>query len=364
MTAHRILVKAPNWVGDCVMATPAIALLRDAFPNAQIDVLSRSGVSPVFSANPYVSNLITGDERKDARAILRELKEARYEAAALLPNSLGSAWLALRAGIPRRVGFARGGRRILLTRPLAYRAGEWQTRTPQPLSKKSMCGPHDAAPQPRHMVFYYLEVARALAAELGVAKDLPATPHLQWFLDAEAGQALTERLERDGLMDARFIGINPGAAYGGAKRWPLEYLARVADELAAKHGALIVSTASIKESALNDELQRHVGAKILRLGEELNLHGLAQLIARMKLLITNDSGAMHMAAALGTPTVAVFGPTDWNVTSPWSDRAVVVRQSPQCAPCFLRECPIDHLCMRDVTPEMVMSGSAAILGRE
>ncbi len=365
MTA--ILVKAPNWVGDCIMATPALEFLRSAFPDARIDVLARPSVAGVLEGNPHISNLIAADERKLAPELSRQLRNARYDAIALFTNSFGSALLAIKLWIPKRIGFSRGGRALLLTHRLHYRGLEWQTPTLKPLSSKSIPGPHPTKdePGPKHMVHYYLRIAHETALALGgrvYSREPGPAPRLQLNVSSDASEKVSQLLERDDLTDKQLVGINPGAAYGGAKRWSPARLAQVADELASE-GAVIVSTASRFETALTDEVQAAAKTRIYRLGEELSLRELSALLGKLNLLITNDSGPMHMAAALDVPTVAIFGPTDWNVTFPWQRLATVVRESPECAPCFLRECPIDHRCMERITAQQVIAAAKELLRR-
>lgn len=361
----RILVKAPNWVGDCVMATPALALMRKCLPEAVIDVLARPSVAAVFRCNPDINTLLDIDERAmpaEARAVIRE---NRYDAVAIMPNSLGSAWLVFRLWIGKRIGFARGGRGLLLTHPLHYDPYEWQTCTPEPLSRRGI-RPRGADTQraPGHMVEYYLRIAEATLTALGHSRrpdphDEPGPLVLNVHSDAAA--QVDRLLGGHGLAGKTLIGINPGAAYGAAKRWPVDRLGETAGRLAELHGAAIVSTASIKETELNDQVAAASRAAVHRLGEQLDLQGLIALVDRLALLVTNDSGAMHIAAARSVPTLAVFGPTDWNVTRPWDSNAQVMRCSPACAPCFLRDCPIDHRCMTAVGVDDVVRACGHML---
>lgn len=363
-----ILVKMPNWVGDCVMATPAIAHLRRLFPDAQIDGLARPGILGIIEDNPDLNEAIAGDDRKLPREIFEKLRSADYDAILLMPNSFGSAWFAMNLGIPRRIGFSKGGRGMLLTHRIKYDAIEWQTPTPEPIGGKAI-KPRATTDDslPRHMVHYYLRIAETAAAALGRKEselDLNAELPLVLPVSKSSKEACRQLFEQHDIQSKLLVGINPGAAYGGAKRWPPQSLGAVAESLAQSHGAAIISTASKGESALTDEVQQHMKTPILRLGEELDLRGLVALVDRLSLLVTNDSGAMHVAAARKTPTIALFGPTDWNVTYPWSDRAELLRSSPPCAPCFLRECPIDHRCMTHISPEMVVKAATRILSSE
>lgn len=359
---RKVLVKAPNWVGDCVMCTAALRVMRAGLPQCHIDVLARPSVAAVFQDNPHVRRLIVADERRLPREVYLDLKQSQYDAVALMPNSLRSAWLAFLLEIPIRVGFARGGRGLLLTKSLRYNRSEWQTPTEKPRTRKSI---RSRGPvHPRHMVEYYAEIGRATVRALDPRGSMGSTQlKLELPVREEARESLALLLKEHGLENKPLVAINPGAAYGGAKRWPLELLASSGDELAGRLGAALVSTASKWESSLNDEICALARTPVHRLGEQLDVPGLVALLDHVKLLISNDSGTMHLAAALETPTVAIFGPTDWNVTYPWNTKAVVVRQHAECAPCFLRDCPIDHRCMTLVTPAMVVERAAALLGQ-
>lgn len=354
----RILVKAPNWVGDCVMSTPAIRCLRATFPQSAIDVLARPSVAGVLLDNPDITEVVAADERRMERATLLELQSRRYDAVALMPNSLGAAWNAWMLRIPHRVGFSRNGRGMLLTTRIPFAAGEWQTTTPQAISRKSL---GSSVTTPSHMVEYYLRVAEATAASLGTAPMRAGRLELVLPVNAQAAAAVSDLLERTSLSGQLLVGINPGAAYGDAKRWPLDQLATAAAAISRQSGAAIVSTAGPKERELNEQVAATAGVPIHCLGQELDLRGLVALVDRLALLITNDSGAMHISAARHTPTLAVFGPTDWNVTYPYDSNSRVVRESPPCAPCFLRECPIDHRCMTRVTADRVVAAATNML---
>ena len=358
----RILVKLPNWVGDSVMATPALDFLREQLPDAEIIGLARSAVGGVLQGHPSLNEIITADERSLPPAIAGQLLEKPFDAVALMTNSLGSAWFALRRIRSRvRVGYARSGRRLLLSHAIPFHRPDWQTPAPQPISKRSQV---NGIGHPGHMVQYYIHIAEAAVKALGVdadadhlTLDTPLTLPRSEKVEQEMNQFLAEHNPRGLPM----VAINPGAAYGGAKRWPLKRLVAAGEHCAAALGGVLVSTASPFETALNDELASHARTPLLRLGERLDLPGLTELLRRISLLFTNDSGAMHIAAAVQTPTVSIFGPTDWNVTYPWSRRAVVVRQSPPCAPCLLRECPIDHVCMTEIDTHRVASAGLDLL---
>ena len=362
MSISKIFVKLPNWVGDCVMATPALDYLRKAFPSATIIAMGRPSVVDIMIGHDSISELLPADDRKISDDLLQRLKRESFDLAVIFPNSWRSAWLPFRLGIPQRVGYARGLRSVLLNGAVPYDKRRWQTPTPKPLSKKSIAGNPNIV-QPGHMVEYYLQLA--VAAVAAFSQDSPPAPvreqvALSLPVKKESISQVASLLVSENLDGMRLAAVNPGAAYGNAKRWPLDRLAVVADSLAAQ-GYAVVSTASKFETELNMQLTRHAKCEIHCLGEKLDLPGLVALLDRVELLVTNDSGAMHIAAARAVPTVALFGPTDWNVTRPWQEAAIVLRQSPPCAPCFLRECPIDHPCMRDLQPDAVIEAAAQVV---
>ena len=365
----KLLVKAPNWVGDCVMATPALAHLRAALPTARITMLARPATAGLWAAHPHLDEMIVADDRAIPAATFKHLRREMFDAAILLPNSVRSAWLAWRLGIPRRFGYSRGARAWLLTDPLTFRRREWQTPTPQPVTRRSIrAGRH--ARMPRHMVEYYLDLAVVAAKRLGATLPPPvvdrerAIPPLVLPVSDQARARVSDLLTSEHInKNTPLIGVHPGAAYGGAKRWPLDRMARAADALASELGAVVVITAGPGEKELAAALQAAISARTLNLGPRLDLMALAALLERLVLFVGNDTGVTHMAAAVGTPVVVVFGPMDWNVTRPWSAKAVVVRKSPPCAPCFLRECPLDHRCMLAVEAGDVIAAARELLAR-
>jgi heptosyltransferase II len=343
------------------MATPALDYLRKAFPSATITALGRPSVIDVMTGHDSINELVSADDRVMPVDLRQRLKGENFDLAVIFPNTWRSAWLPFRLGIPQRVGYARGIRGMLLNRSVRYDKRRWQTPTPRPLSKKSIAGNPNIA-KPGHMVEYYLQLAVAAAAFSQDPPPVPAPEQIALSLPVkkESIGQVAALLVSENLDGMRLAAINPGAAYGNAKRWPLERLAVVADALSAQ-GYAVVSTASKFETELNVQLTSHAKCAIHCLGEKLDLPGLVALLDRVELLVTNDSGAMHIAAARAVPTVAIFGPTDWNVTRPWQDATVIMRQSPPCAPCFLRECPIAHPCMRNLHAEAVIEAASQVV---
>jgi len=338
------------------MATPAIALLRTAFPDAVIDALCRPSVAGILQDNPDLSNVIAAHDKKLTPEIMKQLRTPGYDAMALMTNSLGTAWLAFRLGIKKRIGFNREGRGLMLTHRIPFDPLEWASPTPRPLSRRSIKG----TPRPnlpRHMVEYYLRIARTTAGALdpSILNTLPKMDFkLVLPLNRGAEEKVAAMLRSEGIMGKTLIGVNPGAAHGPAKRWAPERLGHMIDGLDRKDW-VFVSTASPGEKELNDRVQAVTTVPLYRLGEQTSLRELPALISRLSVLVTNDSGAMHVAAARQVPTVAIFGPTDWPSTCPWEAPSILVRNPVPCSPCFLEKCPIDHPCMDGIESFAVAS---------
>jgi len=337
--ARRILVRAVNWVGDAVMTTPAIGAVRERFPQAEITLLANPLVSQLFSPHPWVDRLITFDRNGAHRGftgrfrLAAQLRKEAFDAAIILPNSFDSALIPWLAGIPVRLGKSSDGRGLLLTG--CYRPDE---RTP-------IC----------HEVEYYL----GLLGHFGITGQA-AAPFLS-TTPAEDGEAAA-LLDRHGIRaDDFLLGINPGAAFGSAKRWYPDRFADVARQLSRLKKARVVIFGGPGETDIAAEIEQHLGGVCLNLAGTTTVRGLMALIRKCSLFITNDSGPMHVAAAFGVPLVAIFGSTDHATTSPYTERAVVVRKDIECAPCKLRECPTDHRCMKAVTADDVVSAAEQLL---
>lgn len=319
---RRLIVRAPNWLGDAVMALPAMAAVRRAFEGRTIILAASPAIAPLFeertSARP---DKILTVERARERA---QLRDARADAILVLRNSFGSAWTARRAGIPERWGYRADWRRLLLTR---------------------------AVPRPRgavHQVEYYLELVRGLGIQPASGESLPrieALPSTREKADAmlaAAGVAPGERI----------VGFAPGAAYGHAKRWPPERVAQVIAGIEAT--AVMVGAAADRETGRAIESSLPPGVRVINLIGQTTLRQLVGVASRCAAFVSNDSGAMHVAAALGVPLTAIFGPTDERATAPAGAGAShVILRKVFCRPCMLRECPIDHRCMKRIDVDAV-----------
>ena len=324
----RVCVRATNWLGDAVMSLPAIRAIRQILPHAHIAVVARPWVADLYARERSIDRVIPYTAQKGLgakRAFARMLRREHFDAAILLQNAFDAALLTWLAGIPERIGYNRDGRGLLLTRAIPV---------PEP------------GDIPRHERFYYLELLR----RAGMMERFPETDAIRLDGIDAARDAGMAHLARLGIAGAA-IGISPGAAYGNAKRWLPERFATVATTIGP---AAVVLFGSPGERALCEtvaESLRRTGAFVHNAAGETTLREFIDLAAACRLFLTNDSGAMHVASALGVPTVAVFGATDDTTTGPTGPLARVVREHAECSPCLLRECPIDHRCMTAVSVE-------------
>lgn len=333
---RTVAVRLTNWVGDAVMNTPFLAEARRLFPNARIVAMGRRSVTPLLEPQPDVDDVWTIDDRTWAgrRAAAARLRRLRADVGFALPNSLNAALLLWSGRVRCRVGYARDARRWLLSHPVALR-------------------PRDLAV---HEVKYYLR----LLSPWGVAVEEP--PPLRLVVTEEERARMGEWLAARGAAPGRaVIGVNPAAFYGTAKRWLPERFAAVARRLAEAHDARVFVTGLPAEREWAQRVVDSGGARFDNAAGEMNLRELMAFLAHCRLFLTNDSGAMHVAAALGTPLVAVFGSTDWVTTAPRSPRARIVRSETECAPCLLRHCPIDHRCMTRVSVERVCEAAVEVM---
>ena len=321
----RVLVRAPNWIGDAVLSLAALRDIRRNLPDSRIEVLARGSVKELYAAVPEVDGV---RELRGLRETARALAGA-FDACILLTNSFGSALLARLAGIPDRWGYATDARGALLTR---------RARVPASVRGKSE-------------VYYYRAMLEGIGLQTFNPQDTSLRALPEW---SERGRALL------GDDQARWVGLNPGAAFGTAKRWIPERYAAVAESL-AREGARIAIVGGPAERPLAQEIAAGMSGAPRMLCGETTLGELVGVLGRMSLLVTNDSGPMHLAAAQGVPLVAIFGPTDWRETAPRAERVRLVREPVYCAPCKLRECPIDHRCMRAVTVERVGQAARELL---
>jgi len=320
----NILVRATNWVGDAVMSLPALRAIRERFSTARISVLAKPWVADLYGRESFIDEIILYSGQSPWRTG-HQLRSRRFDCAILLQNAFEAAWIAWLARIPTRIGYKRDGRQLLLTRAV---------NVPKP------------GQIPRHERFYYLELLR----RAGIIDALPESEEI--------------RLGSGAIPSAkRVIGVSPGAAYGTAKRWLPERFAEAAGALATARGASIALFGSRGERELCGEVAQLLnGHQVTNYAGQTTLAQFIDLASGCELFLTNDSGSMHIASALGVPTVAIFGATDDSTTGPTGSNARVVRHPVDCSPCLLRECPIDHRCMTGVSAERVVQEALQLLG--
>jgi heptosyltransferase-2 len=328
----RLIVRAPNWLGDAVMALPALAAVRRAFASRTLVVAAPPQVVALFQEiTPAAPDaIVTIDRDQEAT----QLRAARGDALLLLTNSFGSAWMARRSGIPERWGYRASGRGLLLTR---------------------------GVPRPGravHQIEYYLALVRGLGIETpdpaNARPELRASPAALAKADALLSAAGVQ-------AGATIVGFAPGAAYGQAKRWPPDRVAQVIAALAGRGVvAVLVGAAADRPTARAIESTLPPGTRVVDLIGRTSLRELVGVVARCAAFVSNDSGAMHVAAALGVPLTAIFGPTDERATAPAGQVDVILR-SVFCRPCMLRDCPIDHRCMKRIDVDSVLTSVTAHL---
>ncbi len=333
----RVLVRGPNWLGDAVMCEPALRGLRRLFPDAQIALLVKPAVADLFVSHPALTRVLTYDNKgrhaglPGKWALAGQLRRQGFDLAVLFQNAFEAAFLTFLAGVPRRYGYATDGRSLLLSDSVAVP------------DRRTLV----------HQVRYYWDLLKPL----GLTGDPPA-PELVVFPEEE--QAMAGRFAKGGLAATDVVvGINPGSTYGRAKRWLPERFAEVTDRLSrtiretAGQQVSVVIFGAAGEERLGQEIAARLQLPSLVLSGATTIRELMAALKRCTLLLTNDTGPMHIASAFQVPVVAIFGPTDWRTTSPFGTPHTIVRQPVDCAPCLLRECPIDHRCMTRVTVDQV-----------
>ncbi|MGH9558509.1 MAG: lipopolysaccharide heptosyltransferase II [Bryobacteraceae bacterium] len=337
MDFNRILVRATNWVGDAVMSLPALRAIRDRFPQAEIAILAKPWVADLYRREPFCDRLIpyTAADFGSKWRAARDLRRDTFDCAILLQNAFEAAAVAFAAGIPERIGYARDGRSALLTRAITVpRAGEI----------------------PRHERFYYLELLR----RAGMIDAIDHCDSIRLDGASAAREAGLDRFRALG-MDSQVVGVSPGAAFGSAKRWLPERFAEAAGRIANELGAEIAIFGSKAERALCASVALAISVPARNFAGETTLAEFIELAAACRVYLTNDSGAMHIASALGVPTVAVFGATDDSATGPTGPLARVIREPVDCSPCLKRECPIDHRCMTRVDAPRVAQAALDLM---
>lgn len=337
-SARRIVVRPPNWLGDAVLALPALTAIRQHFRAAHLTIAAIPSVAALFRERTGAEPDQIVELPAAKAAITAALRGGAFDVAILLPNSFRSAWQTWRAGIPERWGYGTGGRRWLLTR---------RSRGERPRASA-------------HQADYYRALVRGLGIEC--PPDQPPALTASAASVERAAALLTER----GVPEATpIVAFAAGAAYGQAKQWPPDRVAAVMARLLRDHdvATVLVGASHDRDSAraIESWLGAHapeVRPRAIDLVGRTTLGALVGIAARAHLFVSNDSGAMHVAAALGRPVVAMFGPTDERATRPIGDHTVLTAPA-FCRPCMLRDCPIDHRCMKRISVDQVYAAVVA-----
>jgi lipopolysaccharide heptosyltransferase II len=363
---RRILVRGTNWLGDAVMTTPALLRLREKFPDAHIALLTPEKLRKLWTNHPAVDETISFAPGETVFAVAKKLRvglshrddrtaqravPTKFDLALVLPNSSRSALEVFLAGIPQRIGYARPWRNFFLTQSVAPRADAVKMRKRSKaeirrlISEKSEAGSQKPeTSKSAHQIFEYLH----LAAALGVNPE-PLPPKL--FVAPEEIEAARKKFGLDNISNPVF-GLNPGAEYGPAKRWPVEKFIAAAKEIQQRTNCVWLLFGGKSDLQLAAQIESEIQNSKFKIQNCCGKTSLRELMALLKLcraLLTNDTGPMHVAAALGTPVVAPFGSTSPELTGPiFLEASKILKSDAPCAPCFLHECPIDFRCMNGI----------------
>lgn len=337
----KILIRGANWIGDGVMTVPAMRELRRLIPDAEITLYTRPRAEGIFRDAEFIDKIVE-IKRADSRFrnIVEEAKRLRtekYDLAVLFPNSFESAVVVRLAGISKRFGYARDGRGILLSDPI--KPPKWRDE--------------------RHQVYYYLNIIseverRILHSNTVVERD----PVCELTVSEKRLAGASELLEEAGVdVSKPVVAFGAGSTNSMAKRWGEERFAELGAMLQNEIGANVVMLGSRDEADVSSRVSALSDADIVDLTGKTNLAEATAILARADLFVSNDMGLAHIAAAVGTKTVVIFGPTKDVTTRPFGPNAEVVRHDVECSPCMLRDCPIDHRCMARVGVDRVYEAS-------
>lgn len=363
---RRILVRGVNWLGDAVMTTPALRRLREKFPEAKIILLTPEKLKDLWRHHPAVDETLAFVGGESVFAIGKRLRQEKFDFALVLPNSPRSALEVFLAGIPQRIGYARPWRNFFLTQPVAPRAEAIKMRKPSATEiRRLVAGGNtgswklEVGNSQAHHLHEYLHLAAALGANPEpLAPQLAVTP--------EEIEAAKEKFGLANISQPVF-GLNPGAEYGPAKRWPVEKFSAAAKQIQQPTNCVWILFGGKSDATITNQIESAIGQQpsVINLAGQTSLRELMALLKLCRVLLTNDTGPMHVAAALGTPVVVPFGSTSPELTGPGlpgEARHRLLKSAAPCAPCFLRECPIDFRCMNGISVERVVQAVLQTVG--
>ncbi len=340
---NSIVVRGTNWIGDAVMQIPALRELRRIFPSAHITLHTRSWAQGIFTDAEFVDELLTfekGESKiKDALEQAKTLKEKKFDLAVLFPNSFESALIAKLAGIPQRFGYAKDARGFLLTN--AVEIPEWKNE--------------------RHEVFYYLNLVAEVEKKIvGAQTVLAKEPKIDLKVSAERRARAREILTESGVdFSRKIVALGVGSTNSRAKRWSAESYAKLNDKLQNESNMNVILVGAKDELEVSNEVYEQSKNKPIILTGKTDLAEATAILSEIDLLVSNDMGLAHIASAVGTKTLVIFGPTNPQTTRPWN--AEIFYKPVECSPCMLRDCPIDHRCLTRISADEVFEKSKLIL---
>ena len=370
---ERILVRGVNWLGDAVMTTPALQRLREGRPEAHIALLTHAKLADLWAQHPAVDSILIFQRGESVLSVARRLRAERFTTALVFPNSPRAALEVFLARIPRRIGLGRPWRNVFLTERIRPR------RDAAPMRKRSLAeiqvlirsvssAAVTAVASNAHQLHEYLQ----LVAALGASPE-PLPPHLP-VTEAEVAEVRKRfGFRAEGSGGPRLFGLNAGAEYGPAKRWPRERFVAAAVELQRRTGCHWWIFGGPADAALASAIATEIvaakgapNASVRSLAGKTSLRELCAALKACDLLLTNDTGPMHVAAAVGTPVIVPFGSTSPELTGPGrpgDPRHRFLKANVPCSPCFRRECPIDFRCMQSISVDAVVAAALEVVGR-
>lgn len=366
VSVDRILVRSVNWLGDAVMTTPALIRLRERFPRASIHILTPQKLTQLWEHFPGIQGVMTFAPDEGFVSVARRIRAERFDLGIAFPNSTRTALELWAGGVRHRVGYGGRGRFLLLNhrvdRAPSYRV--MHKRSPEEVRRLlANPTPMDAIPAEAHQLYHYLHLVSATGA------SGEATPPQLAVTDSETKAFRATFLE--GISeDTGLLGLNAGAEYGPAKRWPEDRFVAAASAVAQQTGMGWLLFGGPADRPLTERIEQAMRAKgvsspIFNVAGRTSLRQLMAGLKSCRVLLTNDSGPMHVAAALGTPVVVPFGSTSPELTAPGlpgDPKHQLLRAFAPCSPCFQRECPVDFRCMEGIRVELVIDALKRAMG--
>jgi heptosyltransferase II len=360
----RILVRGVNWLGDAVMTTPALLRLREKFGDAHIALLTPEKLRGLWTNHPTINETISFAPDETIFAVAKKLRAGKFDLALVLPNSPRSAVEIFLARIPQRIGHSRQWRNFFLTQTVTPRgeAVKMRKRTEHEIRQLISQNPESRIQNPEipksaNQIYEYLHLTAALGAN-------PAPLPPQLFVAPEEIESAKKKFGLEKITQPVF-GLNPGAEYGPAKRWPVERFIAAAKEIQQRTNCTWILFGGKNDLQITNQIEsaiRNPQSAVFNLAGKTSLRELMALLKLCRVLLTNDTGPMHAAAALGVPVVVIFGGTSPELTGPiFSANAKILKSAAPCSPCFLRECPIDFRCMNGIGVESVVEAVVKLL---